>query len=63
MKIFVDRKSCIGCGMCVRRAENLFHLDDEGISVAIEGVVPKEEEDMARDMKMSCPMSAIIVEE
>ena len=37
MRAFVDRDSCIGCEACVGICPEVFSMDDEGISVAIDG--------------------------
>ena len=37
MRAFVDRDACIGCEACVGICPEVFSMDDEGISVAIDG--------------------------
>ena len=40
MKIEADRDVCIGAGMCVMTAEEVFDQDDDGIVVVLEVEVP-----------------------
>ena len=34
MKVKVNRDSCIGCGACAAICDEVFEIDDEGLSVA-----------------------------
>ena len=34
MKIRVNKEACIGCGACTSIAEELFQINDEGVSEA-----------------------------
>ena len=36
MRAFVDRDACIGCEACVGICPEVFSMDDESISVAVE---------------------------
>ncbi|WP_326908657.1 ferredoxin [Sedimentibacter sp. MB31-C6] len=62
MKAFVDRDTCIGCGVCVALCPDVFELDDENISVVISDPVPTEFESCAEESKQECPVGAITVE-
>lgn len=59
MKAHVDKDICIGCGLCPSICPDVFSMDDDGKAVAIEGDVPKEHEDGAKEGEESCPVSAI----
>lgn len=56
---FTVKDQCVGCGMCVVRCPQVFSLNAEGKSQAIEGDVPPEAERSAIDAMVGCPMAAI----
>ena len=62
MKAFVDRDSCIGCEACVGICPEVFSMDDEGISVAIDGEIAADLVESAEEAMECCPVSAITVE-
>lgn len=62
MKAFVDRDSCIGCEACVGICPEVFSMDDEGISVAIDGEISADLLESAEEAMECCPVSAITVE-
>lgn len=62
MKAFVDRDSCIGCEACVGICPEVFSMDDEGISVAIDGEIAADLLESAEEAMECCPVSAITVE-
>jgi ferredoxin len=59
MKIEADRDVCIGAGMCVMTAEEVFDQDDDGIVVVLEVEVPAEYADAAVRAVASCPSGAL----
>ena len=59
MKIKVNQENCIGCGLCVSSAEDLFEFNDEGISVVKVDTVPEDKQDEAKEAIENCPVSAI----
>ena len=61
MKAYVDKDTCIGCGLCPSICESVFQMDDDGIAIAIDSDVPSENEDEAKDAEASCPVNAISV--
>lgn len=63
MKAYVDKDTCIGCGLCPSICEAVFEMDDDGKAVAKNPDVPSENEDEAKDAEASCPVSAISVSE
>ena len=62
MRAFVDRDSCIGCEACVGICPEVFSMDDEGISVAIDGELAADSTKSAEEAMECCPVSAITVE-
>ena len=62
MIAFVDRDSCIGCEACVGICPEVFSMDDEGISVAIDGELAADLVESAEEAMECCPVSAITVE-
>ena len=62
MKLKVNQEACIGCGACVATAEDLFEINDEGLSQAKVEEVPKDYEEEAQEAADSCPVNAIEVE-
>lgn len=62
MRAFVDRDSCIGCEACVGICPEVFSMDDEGISVAIDGEIAADLVESAEEAMECCPVSAITVE-
>lgn len=59
MKVKVNRDACIGCGACAAICDNVFEIDDEGLSVVIKEDIDKEEEQEVRDAIEACPTAAI----
>jgi ferredoxin len=59
MRITADRDVCIGAGMCVMNAEEVFDQDDGGIVVLLEVEVPPEHADAAARAVASCPSGAL----
>ena len=59
MKIEADRDVCIGAGMCVMTADEVFDQDDDGIVVVLEVEVPAEHADAAARAAASCPSGAL----
>ncbi len=63
MKVKVNQDACIGCGACAAICDNVFEINDEGLSVAkVEVVEEKDHQDVV-DAVDSCPTGAIEVEE
>ncbi len=72
MKVKVNKDACIGCGACAAICDEVFEINDEGLSeVKVEEenkgkeefVSVKEElQDEVRDAADSCPTGAIEVE-
>ena len=63
MIAFVNKDTCIGCELCTQICPDVFSMDDDGKSVAIDEEIPEEDEDDAVDARDSCPVSAIDIKE
>ena len=63
MKVVLNRDACIGCGACAALCENIFEIDNEGLSKVIKENVEGEDIELARDAIESCPTGAIALEE
>jgi ferredoxin len=59
MRITADRDVCIGAGMCVMNAEEVFDQGDDGIVVVLEVEVPPEHADAAARAVAGCPSGAL----
>jgi ferredoxin len=59
MRITADRDVCIGAGMCVMTAEEVFDQGDDGIVVVLEVEVPPEHADAAARAVAACPSGAL----
>ena len=59
MRITADRDVCIGAGMCVMNAEEVFDQGDDGIVVILEVEVPPEHADAAARAVAACPSGAL----
>lgn len=50
---------CIGCGLCVNTCPQVFHLNEDGLSEAVDAPVePQDEADAAAAMD-GCPVQVI----
>lgn len=64
MKVVIDHDRCTGHGRCYVLAEDLFHDDDAGYGqVTGDGLVPADQEELARTAVQSCPEQAISIED
>lgn len=63
MKVKVNRDTCIGCGACAAICDDVFEIDDEGLSVAKVEEVEDSKKQEVQDATDSCPTGAIEVEE
>ena len=63
MKVVLNRDACIGCGACAALCEDIFEIDNEGLSKVIKEEVKDEEVELTRDAIESCPTEAISFEE
>lgn len=63
IRIAVDRETCLGYGNCVLVAEDLFELDDDGLSVVKRELVDEAEREAVRRAAYDCPTDSISFEE
>ncbi|WP_294405631.1 ferredoxin [uncultured Clostridium sp.] len=63
MKAFVNKDTCIACELCTQICPEVFSMDDDGKSVAIDEEIKSENEDSAVEARDSCPVSAIDIKE
>lgn len=59
MKVTVNKDLCIGCGACAAICEDVFELNDEGLSEVIVDKVSEDDEENVKEAIESCPTSAI----
>ena len=59
MKVKVNKDACIGCGACTSIAEELFQINDEGLSEVKVEEVSAELSEKATEAIDSCPTGAI----
>lgn len=62
MKIKVNQDACIGCGACLAISEDLFEMNEDGLSQAKVSEVPEDKKDQANEAVKSCPTGAIVAE-
>ena len=58
MKYFVN-EGCIGCGLCAGICSEVFSMNSDGVSVAIDTEVPESALDSAAEAMDGCPAGAI----
>lgn len=60
METLVNADTCIGCGLCVSIAPEVFEMSDNK-AVVIENPVAVEHEDAVKEAKEACPVLAITI--
>ncbi len=70
MKIHLDRKNCIGCGVCVALCPRFFNMGEDGKSTLKKGTLNRKDNseyleissiECAQDAADSCPVQVIHV--
>lgn len=61
MNIQVDQETCIGCGLCVSTAPEIYQLNAEGKAETVTQPTAADE-GAAREAAEACPVFAISVE-
>lgn len=61
MKAYVDKDTCISCGLCPSLCPEVFEMEDDGKAGVIVEAVPAEAEGSAKEAEESCPVNAISV--
>jgi ferredoxin len=59
VKIVIDRRECVGSGMCTSIAPDVFELDDEGTLVVLHEEVSGAQVPQVEDAAACCPVEAI----
>ena len=62
MKVKVNQDACIGCGACAAICDNVFEINDDGLSQAKVEKVEEQNSQDVRDAADACPTGAIEVE-
>jgi ferredoxin len=63
VKIVADREICIGSGMCVLIASELFGQDEtEGLVAVLKAEAAADEAEAARRAVLSCPTRALSID-
>ncbi len=63
MKAFVNKDTCISCGLCPSTCPDVFHFDADDKAEAIEDDIPENLQSDAEEARDSCPVSAIDIKE
>lgn len=58
----VNKDRCIGCGACVRTANEVFDFDDDNLATVVNQPTEENISD-AKEALENCPTNAIIEEE
>ncbi len=59
MNVKVNSDACIGCGACAAIADEVFEINDEGISEVKVNEIDDSEFDNVKEAIESCPTGAI----
>lgn len=59
MTVEVDKKKCIGCGLCASIAPEAFEIGDDGISHVKDTNADKKFAKKVKEAADSCPVQAI----
>ena len=59
MKVKVNQEACIGCGACQAIADDVFEINDEGLSEVKVETVDDDKKEQTLEAIDSCPTSAI----
>lgn len=60
MKVKVNSEACIGCGLCTSCCEEVFQINDEGVSEVVAEKVTDEQKESVNDALEGCPTGAIV---
>lgn len=63
MQIKIDKNKCIGCGLCLSIAYEVFELGEDGKSKIKEDADLEKNKELIKQAKENCPVQAIEIEE
>lgn len=63
MRAIVDQDTCISCGLCVSVCPEVYSFNEDEKSVAIDGDIPEDQQEAAKEGRDSCPVDAIDIKE
>jgi len=58
MTVFVNKETCIGCGLCASMCPDVFEMEDN-IAVPKSDEVDAKDQECAKKMVEDCPVNAI----
>lgn len=61
MKAYVDKDTCISCGLCPSLCPEVFEMEDDGKAGVKVNEVPENVIESAKEAEESCPVNAISV--
>jgi ferredoxin len=59
MTVEIDKKKCIGCGLCVSISPEVFKMGDSGTAQVKDMNADKKFENKVKEAAESCPVQAI----
>lgn len=65
MKVYLDKDTCISCGLCPSICPEVFEMQDDGkagICNNAKNIVPEDAVDSAKEAEEACPVAAISTE-
>lgn len=62
LKAYVDKETCIACGLCPSICSDVFQMEDDGKAGTIVEEVPENLISEAEEAEESCPVNAITVD-
>ncbi len=60
MKAVIDEETCIGCGLCVQIAPDVYEMREDKATTLV-NEIPEELEGEAKEAAEQCPVNAITV--
>jgi len=63
MKAFVDKDTCIGCGLCPSISPDIFRMDDDGLAIAEDVEISDDMLAEANEAVEACPTAAITIDD
>jgi ferredoxin len=62
MRAFVDKETCIGCGLCPDICPEVFHMEDDGLAASKDMELSGDVLESAKEAEEQCPVIAIKVQ-